>query len=128
MIPLGFDELIIVPTGEAPHKRISPEPGRDMLQMARLAAARPELEGSDLEAEHDGPSFAFRTLELFATPDPGRVDLRDGGRRGGGTGGREGPRRVLELARLGIAERPGTILARPTRRSSGSGARSGPRS
>ncbi len=37
---LGLDELFLVPTGEAPHKRISPEPGREVrLEMTRLAAA-----------------------------------------------------------------------------------------
>ena len=37
---LGLDELVLMPTGQAPHKPISPEPGPEVrLEMARLAAA-----------------------------------------------------------------------------------------
>ena len=45
---LGLDELILVPTGTAPHKRIEPEPGAAVrLEMTAAAvAARPGF-GSD---------------------------------------------------------------------------------
>ena len=37
---LGLDEVILVPTGEAPHKRIADDPGRELrMAMTRLAAA-----------------------------------------------------------------------------------------
>ena len=37
---LGLDEVILVPTGQAPHKRIADDPGREpRMEMTRLAAA-----------------------------------------------------------------------------------------
>ena len=110
---LGLEEVLLVPSGEAPHKRIDPEPGRDLrLQMARLAAATdPALEASDVETSREGPSFAFRTLELLsdARPQDGFVFLMGADVAAGLEGWRE-PRRLLELARLGIAARPGNVL------------------
>ena len=110
---LGLEEVLLVPSGEAPHKRIDPEPGRDMrLEMARLAAATdPALEASDVETSREGPSFAFRTLELLsdARPRDEFVFLMGADVAAGLEGWRD-PRRLLELARLGIAARPGTAL------------------
>ena len=110
---LGLEEVLLVPSGEAPHKRIDPEPGRDLrLQMARLAAATdPALEASDVETSREGPSFTFRTLELLthARPQDEFVFLMGADVAAGLEGWRE-PRRLLELARLGIAARPGTVL------------------
>jgi nicotinate-nucleotide adenylyltransferase len=110
---LGLEEVLLVPSGEAPHKRIDPEPGRDVrLQMAQLAAATdPALEASDVETSRDGPSFAFRTLELLtdARPRDEFVFLMGADVAAGLEGWRD-PRRMLELARLGVAARPGTVL------------------
>jgi nicotinate-nucleotide adenylyltransferase len=110
---LGLEEVLLVPSGEAPHKRIDPEPGRDLrLQMARLAAATdPALEASDVETSREGPSFTFRTLELLSDerPQDEFVFLMGADVAAGLEGWRE-PRRLLELARLGIAARPGTVL------------------
>jgi nicotinate-nucleotide adenylyltransferase len=110
---LRLKEVLLVPSGEAPHRRIDPEPGRELrLEMARLAAASdPALEVSDVETGRDGPSFTFRTLELLseARPDEEFVFLMGADVAAGLEEWRE-PRRVLELARLGIAARPGTAL------------------
>ena len=110
---LGLEEVLLVPAGEAPHKRIDPEPGRDLrLQMAGLAAATdPTLEASDVETSREGPSYAFRTLELLSDARPGAefVFLMGADVAAGLEGWRDPPR-ILELARLGIAARPGTVL------------------
>jgi nicotinate-nucleotide adenylyltransferase len=110
---LGLEEVLLVPAGEAPHKRIEPEPGRELrLEMARLAAATdPALEASDVETSREGPSFTFRTLELLtdARPNDELVFVMGADVAAGLEGWRE-PRRLLELARLGIAARPGTVL------------------
>jgi nicotinate-nucleotide adenylyltransferase len=110
---LGLEEVLMVPSGEAPHKRIDPEPGRELrLQMARLAAATdPALAVSDVETSREGPSFAFRTLELLSEARP-REELffLMGADVAAGLEGWREPRRLLELARLGIAARPGTVL------------------
>jgi nicotinate-nucleotide adenylyltransferase len=106
-------EVLLVPAGEAPHKRIDPDPGRDVrLQMTRLAAASdPLLEASEVETERDGPSFTFRTLELLSEARPGDdfVFLM-GADIASGLEAWRAPKRVLELARLGIAARPGAAL------------------
>ena len=107
---LGLDELVLVPTGEAPHKRISPEPGPQVrLEMARLAAEGAEgLTVSELEVGRDGPSYAFRTLELLADERPGsQLTFVMGADVAAGLEGWRNPERVLELARVAIAERPG---------------------
>ena len=54
---LGLDELVIVPTGEAPHKRIEPEPGPELrLELAGAAFAGLErARVSDLEVGRAGP-------------------------------------------------------------------------
>jgi nicotinate-nucleotide adenylyltransferase len=110
---LGLSEVLLVPAGEAPHKRIDPEPGREVrLEMARLAAATdPLLEASDVETRREGPSFTFHTLEQLndARPEDEFVFLM-GADVAAGLEGWRNPERLLELARLGIAARPGTML------------------
>jgi nicotinate-nucleotide adenylyltransferase len=108
---LGLEAVLLVPVGESPYKRIDPEPGPDTrLEMTRLAAgADALLEASDLETSRAGPSFTFRTLEMLtdARPTDDFVFLLGADVAAGLEGWRE-PERVLELARLGIASRPGT--------------------
>ena len=67
------------------------------------------LEASDVETGRPGPSFTFRTLELLneARPKDDFVFLL-GADVAAGLESWRNPERVLELARLGIASRPGT--------------------
>jgi nicotinate-nucleotide adenylyltransferase len=107
---LGLDALVLVPTGRAPHKRISPEPGAEVrLEMTRLAVAGEErVTVSDLEVRRDGPSFAYRTLELLVDENPGsQLTFVMGADVAAGLEGWKRPERVAELARIAIAERPG---------------------
>jgi nicotinate-nucleotide adenylyltransferase len=110
---LGLDSVVLVPVGESPYKRIDPEPGREVrLEMARLAAnADSTVDASDVETAREGPSFSFRTLELMSDARPGDefVFLMGADVAAGLESWRE-PERVLELARVGIAARPGTAL------------------
>ena len=110
---LGLAEVVLVPVGESPYKQIDPEPGREVrLEMARLASgADPRLQASDVETARAGPSFSFRTLELMsdARPRDEFVFLMGADVAAGLESWRE-PDRVLELARMGIAARPGTAL------------------
>ena len=111
---LGLDEVILVPTGQAPHKSIEPEPGPDVrLEMARLAIEGAEgMSVSDLEVRREGPSFAFRTLELLADELPGSdLTFVMGADVAAGLERWERPDRVVELARLAVAGRPGTDRA-----------------
>jgi nicotinate-nucleotide adenylyltransferase len=99
-----------MPTGEAPHKEIADDPGREArMAMTRLAATEDErFEASALETERDGPSYAFETLELLAKSE-GETQLvwLMGADAALGLESWREPRRVLELARLGIARREG---------------------
>jgi nicotinate-nucleotide adenylyltransferase len=107
---LGLAQVLLVPVGESPYKRIDPEPGPGVrLEMTALAAQDDDLlEASDLETSRAGPSFTFRTLELLtdARPTDDLVFLLGADVAAGLESWRR-PERVLELARLGIASRPG---------------------
>lgn len=107
---LGLDELILVPTGVAPHKRIEPEPGPAVrLALTEVAVAGVEgLRVSDVEVAREGPSYAYRTLELLADELPGsQLTFVMGADVAAGLEGWHRPERVLELARIAVARRPG---------------------
>ncbi|MDX6632551.1 MAG: nicotinate-nucleotide adenylyltransferase [Solirubrobacterales bacterium] len=107
---LELDEVVLVPTGEAPHKQIEQDPGAELrLEMAELAAAdEPELSVSALEVERPGPSYSYATLEQLAAEHPNtELCLLMGADAAVGFGGWERPERVLELAALGVTGRPG---------------------
>ena len=101
-----------MPVGQASHKRVDPEPGAEVrLEMTRRAAsADPLVEASDLETSRDGPSFMRSvpwSCSIAATPADQLVFLLGADVAAGLEGWME-PRRVIELARLGVAGRPGT--------------------
>lgn len=107
---LDLERLVVVPTGEAPHKRIAPEPGAEVrLELARRAFAEMDrAEVSDYEVGRAGPSYAYRTLESIADEARGRqLTFVMGADAAAGIAGWERPRRVLELARVAYAARPG---------------------
>jgi nicotinate-nucleotide adenylyltransferase len=107
---LGLDEVILVPTGEAPHKRIAEDPGRELrMTMTRLAAADDSrFSVSSLEVDRDGPSYTYETLELLAAEkgETGLVFVMGADAAVGLESWRE-PERVVELARLAVARRSG---------------------
>ena len=107
---LDLEEVILMPTGEAPHKRIAEEPGRELrLAMTRLAAAEDSrFTVSTLEVERDGPSYTYETLELLAD-EKGDRDLVFvmGADAAVGLESWRRPERVVELARLAVARRSG---------------------
>ncbi|MQA74817.1 MAG: nicotinate (nicotinamide) nucleotide adenylyltransferase [Solirubrobacterales bacterium] len=110
---LGLDRVLLVPVGEAPHKRIEGDPGAEArLEMTRLAAVDDELiEASDLEVAREGPSYSFRTLELLSAQRPeDQLFFLMGADVAAYLESWREPERVLELARLGVAARPGTVL------------------
>ena len=110
---LGLARVLLVPAGEAPHRRIEPEPGREVrLELARVAAADDELlEASDVEVRGDGPSYTFRTLETLRDDLPGNdLTFLMGADVAAALETWREPKRVLELARIGVAARPGTQL------------------
>jgi len=125
---LGLDELILIPTGEAPHKRIEPEPGPSVrLEMTAAAvAAAPGFRVSDLEVGREGPSFAYRTLELLADELPGtELTFVMGADVASGLDRWKRPERVLELAAVAVAARPGFDLTAVDAKLARLGARGG---
>jgi nicotinate-nucleotide adenylyltransferase len=107
---LGLEEVVLMPTGEAPHKRILDDPGRELrLTMTRLAAADDtRFSVSSLEVDRDGPSYTYETLELLAgeRPDKELVFVMGADAAVGLESWRQ-PERVVELARLAVARRAG---------------------
>jgi nicotinate-nucleotide adenylyltransferase len=107
---LGLGEVILVPCGEAPHKRIVDDPGRDVrMAMTRLAGAEDSrFSVSALEVDREGPSYTYETLELLAA-QRGETELvfLMGADAAVGLESWHRPERVVELARLAVARRSG---------------------
>jgi nicotinate-nucleotide adenylyltransferase len=107
---LRLSEVVLVPTGEAPHKRIVDDPGRELrLAMTRLAAADDQrFSVSALEVEREGPSYTYETLEMLAS-ERGDTELVFvmGADAAVGLESWRNPERVVELARVAVARRAG---------------------
>jgi nicotinate-nucleotide adenylyltransferase len=103
----------MVPTGEAPHKRIIDDPGKEIrLAMTRLAAADDErFVASTVEVERDGPSYTYETLELLAAEHADKLVFVMGADAAVGLESWREPERVVELARLAVARRAGVSEA-----------------
>jgi nicotinate-nucleotide adenylyltransferase len=103
-----------VPTGQAPHKTIVDDPGRELrLAMTRLAASDDARFGvSTVEVEREGPSYTYETLEELAQ-QKGESELVFvmGADAALGLESWREPRRVVERARLAIARRAGVADA-----------------
>ena len=108
---LGLAEVILVPTGNAPHKRIAEDPGREArMGMTRLAAADDErFSVSSLEVDREGPSYTYETLEALAEDRADRklVFVMGADAAVGLESWRE-PERVVAMASLAVARREGT--------------------
>jgi nicotinate-nucleotide adenylyltransferase len=107
---LGLEEVILVPTGQAPHKRIADDPGREArMEMTRLAAADDErFSVSALEVEREGPSYTYETLEALAEQRGDReLVFVMGADAAAGLESWRRPERAVELASLAVARRAG---------------------
>src|SRR4051794_25224857 len=117
MWQLGLERLLLGPTGDAPHKTIADDPGRDLrLAMTRLALSDEDrFEVSTLEVEREGPSYSYETLERLAE-DNGDTPLVFvmGADAAVGLVSWKEPQRVAELASLAVARRSGTDEAEVT--------------
>ena len=107
---LDLSEVVLMPTGDAPHKRIVDDPGREQrAAMTRLAAADDaRFSVSTLEVEREGPSYTYETLELLAG-ERGDTELVFvmGADAAVGLESWRRPERVVELARIAVARRSG---------------------
>jgi nicotinate-nucleotide adenylyltransferase len=107
---LDLAEVVLVPTGQAPHKRIADDPGGETrMEMTRLAAADDDrFSVSALEVERDGPSYTYETLEVLAQERGDReLVFVMGADAAVGLESWRDPGRVVELAGLAVARRAG---------------------
>ncbi len=107
---LGLAEVVLVPTGQAPHKRIADDPGREArMEMTRLAAADDNrFSVSALEVEREGASYTYETLEALAEERGDReLVFVMGADAAVGLESWRNPERVVELAGLAVARRAG---------------------
>ncbi|MDQ3572393.1 MAG: nicotinate (nicotinamide) nucleotide adenylyltransferase [Actinomycetota bacterium] len=112
---LDLEQVLIIPVGEAPHRRIDAEPGPDVrLEMVTAATAGDDvLRPSRIEIEREGPSYTFRTLELLHEERPSdEFNLILGADAAAGLGSWREPQALLERAAVAVAGRPGTTLER----------------
>jgi nicotinate-nucleotide adenylyltransferase len=113
---LGLHRVLLVPAGRAPHKEIVDDPGElTRLEMAELAAAGNgllEVDGFEIDATAAGgpPSYTVTTLEDLRRRRRDSLFLLMGADVAAGFGSWHQPERIVELAQLAIAARPGTVL------------------
>jgi nicotinate-nucleotide adenylyltransferase len=109
---LELSAVILIPARIPPHKPVEDEPGvAHRIEMCRLAIAGQEdhLAVSDVEANREGPSYTVDTLEgLHADHPESEIFLIVGADVAIGFPTWRAPERVLTLATLAVAERPGT--------------------
>jgi len=104
----GLDRILVVPTGQPPHKEAH-SPPEVRYRLAELAFERiPGVQLWDRELRAEGPSYTVDTVRAAAQHLPGDdlVVLVGADQLAHFLEWRE-PEAILELARLGVATRPG---------------------
>ena len=107
---LGLDRVVLMPVAVPPHKEADGDPGADVrLTLARLAAAGEEgVEVSTAEIDRGGASFTVDTLgELHERYPEQELTFIVGADMAHSLPAWREPERILELARLAVAEREG---------------------
>ncbi len=108
---LALDRVLLMPLHTPPHKPGGEDPGPlHRLEMCRLAVAGTEgIEVSALEIERGGPSYTADTLsEVHASDPEAELTFIVGADTALTLPGWRRPERVLSLARLAVASRPGS--------------------
>jgi nicotinate-nucleotide adenylyltransferase len=107
---LGLERVLLVPAARPPHKEVAAEPGPEVRAALCEAAVAgdPRLGVSRMELERPGPSFTVDTLrELHARTPESELTFIVGGDMAVNLPSWREPAAILELARLGVAERSG---------------------
>ncbi|HWQ08760.1 MAG TPA: nicotinate-nucleotide adenylyltransferase, partial [Holophaga sp.] len=114
---LGLDEVRFVPTARSPHKPEAGGPGTEArlrLLEAALAGTERPFRVEPIELERGGTSYTVDTLEALDAREPGRAwILLVGADQLPGLPGWRRVDRILALASLAVAPRPGFDLALP---------------
>jgi nicotinate-nucleotide adenylyltransferase len=107
---LGLDRVLLVPVGEAPHRELQADPGKEhRLRMVELAVAGDDrLEASAVEVGRPGPSYTADTLAALRASAPDEeLTLILGADQAMRLRTWREPERVLAEARLAVAQREG---------------------
>lgn len=111
---LGLDRILFVPAGQPPHKRGRPiTPAADRLAMVELAiAGEPRFRVSRMEIDRPGPSYTADTAEALVAgreSDDGPIGLTVilSAETFADLPSWHEPARLLRLARIAVAPRPG---------------------
>jgi nicotinate-nucleotide adenylyltransferase len=110
LLQLGLERVLFVPVGQAPHREIDDDPGREVrLEMVELAIAGDErFAVSRVEVDREGPSYTSDTLELFRAESPDdELFLILGGDQAAALPTWHEPEKVLERATVAAVERVG---------------------
>ena len=108
LVQLELRRVLLMPMGDAPHREIADDPGRDARFDLCEAAARGDdrMEVSRLEVDREGPSYTVDTLETLRSE---RADDELFWILGGDQAAKlrtwRDPDRVLELATIAATER-----------------------
>lgn len=105
---LELDVVLLVPAAVPPHKEVEDDPGVELRwELCRAAAEDADgVDASRIELERPGPSFTVDTLrELNAREPEQELTLIVGGDMALDLPRWRDPEGMLELARLGVAER-----------------------
>jgi nicotinate-nucleotide adenylyltransferase len=107
----GLEILVVVVTGEPPHKRVETDAETRYALAAAAFGDRPGMQLSRFELESEGPSYTVRTAR-WARAAYGDVVFVVGADEFADFGSWHDPDGVLEEVRLGVATRPGYPRAR----------------
>jgi nicotinate-nucleotide adenylyltransferase len=112
---LGLERVHLVTTGRAPHKEIAEDPGaltrHEMTEIAARGNALFVADAVEVDAAaaSDAPSFTVETLRRMERKREELVLLMGADVAAGIEGWHE-PERLVELAEIGVAARPGTVI------------------
>ena len=102
---LDLDRLVVVPAARPAHRAAPATPAELRLRMAEAVfAAEPRVGVSRIELDRSGPDYTIDTLEALA--EEGELFLIVGADHSGFEGWHE-PERIVALATLVVAPRPG---------------------
>ncbi len=110
-LQLGLDRVLVVPAHVPPHKQVDDEPGvGHRVELCRRAVEGDErFQLCELEVNRPGPSYTVDTLEeLHSQFSDSEFFLIVGADVAVGFGGWKESGRVISMAQVAVAERPGT--------------------
>lgn len=113
---LRLDRVVLMPVLRPPHKEVPEDPGADeRVALCRAAVAgdeRFDVSTAEIDRAGDGPSFTVDTLRQWRADRPGdALTFIVGGDMALSLPTWREPETILQLARLGVAERGSAVRA-----------------